>query len=271
VRPFVTQHVEEPFGCAAVFLAPLVLHAGPSLLGAKVIVTAFLRRVSITVVLRSVLTTAIQNAACRRILWTVPIVLRPQVVAFASGRVAIALITTLVIGQWRKGRYIASIETVPPTMGIGPVTPPILVPTRRPITVPSVKIRWRIGVITHGNTQDEERHIKGIDDLPRTVVPIAREPAVVVINPIEPVVEEVIATEVRCVIDGVTRDRYQLRIGANRQVDAFTTGFDINDRLRGRHPVSEHKEYGDRCQPTVQVTHVEYSRSIVESKTPPPR
>lgn len=109
---------------------------------------------------------------------------------------------------------------VPPIPAVSmalPLAAPAFSPMGRRVVVPPVKVWRRISVVTHGDTQDEERYIPGVHELPGAVVPVARIPVVILVNPVHAVVKEKIQIQLGCVVDGVTRNPHEFRI--NRDID----------------------------------------------------
>ena len=133
-------------------------------------------------------------------------------------RVARPRIGPLVTRQRRRGRDGAAVPAVPSAALLFPVAAPMLVPARRCVRAPAAEVRRWLAVIADRHAQHVERHVLRPHRVPRAVVPIARIPVVILIDPVQAVVEEVVRTRLRCVIDGVARHAHQLRV--RRHVDA---------------------------------------------------
>src|SRR3569623_1650365 len=99
-----------------------------------------------------------------------------------------------------------------------PVAAPVVAPARRCVGTPAVEIRGWMTVITDRNAQDIQRHLITIHQVPRSVVPAARIPVVILEYPVQTIVEEDIHILPGGVVDGVAWHPDKPRI--RRKVDA---------------------------------------------------
>jgi hypothetical protein len=76
-----------------------------------------------------------------------------------------------------------------------------------------------------------------------------------VIDPVQTVVEEIVPPEVRRVVDRIARDRNEVRIGTDRQVDATAMGFEAHDDLRGCRRCDEGAREREAGERTNEMTH----------------
>lgn len=113
-------------------------------------------------------------------------------------------------------------DSTGPTRGaVSPIAPPpILPPTRRCIARPAIEIAGWVSVIAHRNTQDEQRNGRRQHHQLWHVVPSTGLPAIPLVYPVLTIVEKVVGTQLRCVIDRIVQHLNQRRIG--RQIDADT-------------------------------------------------
>jgi len=133
-------------------------------------------------------------------------------------RIPVARILSLIGGQRRGRRDGLAIPLIPAASTLRPVTAPVLVPARRRVRPPAAEVwRW-LAVVAHGHAQDVHRHHLGPHPAPGSVVPGARVPVVSLEDPVQAVVEEVVRTQPRRVVHGVSRHECEARI--RRQVDA---------------------------------------------------
>ena len=93
----------------------------------------------------------------------------------------------------------------------------MLAPARRSIRAPAAKVPRRLTVIADGNPQNVKRYHYRVDIAPRAVVPGTRVPVIVLVNPVHAVVKEVVALNIRRIVDRIARYRDQFR--KERQVD----------------------------------------------------
>jgi len=133
-------------------------------------------------------------------------------------RIPVARILSLIGGQRRGRRDGLAIPLIPAASTLRPVTAPVLVPARRRIRPPAAEVRRWLAVVAHGHAQDVHRHHLGPHPAPGSVVPGARVPVVSLEDPVQAVVEEVVRTQPRRVVHGVSRHECEARI--RRQVDA---------------------------------------------------
>lgn len=133
-------------------------------------------------------------------------------------------IPLLVVGQrgerWR-GPVVPPVPAVAMTL---PLAAPVFSPMGRRVVVPPVKVRRWIPVVTHGDAQDEERNIPRVHEIPGPVVPGAHIPVVILIDPVHAVIKEKIQIQLRCVVDGVTRNPLEFRINRDADPDVDIRG-----------------------------------------------
>jgi hypothetical protein len=154
--------------------------------------------------------------------WLVLIMLLAYHVLFFRMRITITGELTLISGQWCRARHLLVVPAIPIAMMSFPIMTPVFLPTWWAIWHPAAEVGRRSSVITHGHTQYKNRHIVWLDEQPRSVVPIAGVPVVVVVNPVLPIVEEVIGFKKRIVINGIAGYRNQIWEGGNVNADIDT-------------------------------------------------
>lgn len=143
-----------------------------------------------------------------------------------------------------------ALPTIPAAAVPLPVRPPMFTPVGWPVGMPSAKIPGGIHVVGDRNAQDEQGHGPRFNEKPGAIIPVAHIPVVVLVSPIEAIVEEVVAMEARGVIDRVAGDQDQLRV--SRDVDANTqvrkTDADPHPHLgRRRHRHAQNKTTEKQC------------------------
>ena len=89
----------------------------------------------------------------------VSIVLALQRLLLLDGQIPTPRILALVCRQGCRWGTRATIPPVPSGMALCPGRAPALAPTRGRIGAPSVKVGWRLAVVTHRNTQDVQWHL----------------------------------------------------------------------------------------------------------------
>src|SRR5882672_1769886 len=119
----------------------------------------------------------------------VAVALAVERVLLRSARVVVARVLPLVLRQRRGRRRPPAASTVNGIVAIQPVAAPVLAPARRAAGMPAAEVRGRAAVVADRHPKHIGRHVDRIHDLPRPVVPGARVPAVVVVVPVEAVVE----------------------------------------------------------------------------------
>src|SRR5277367_1058765 len=125
-----------------------------------------------------------------RLVRLVVVALRPnRLLLFGSAGIASAGVLALVNGQRCRCRDRLPVPAVPPSASCFPALTPVLSPARRRISLPATEVDWRLAVVANRNTQHEQRHVLGADQLPGAVVPAARVPGVAGVDPIQTVVE----------------------------------------------------------------------------------
>ena len=111
---------------------------------------------------------------------------------FYCARVAVSGVTPLInrqgCGKWRR----AVVTTIPARTSLFPVMSPALFPVGCGIHTPSLKVLWRLAVVADRNNQHQSRHEFRRRQLPGSVVPVARIPIVLLVDPIHAVVKEII-------------------------------------------------------------------------------
>jgi len=85
--------------------------------------------------------------------------------------IPVSRILPLVDGQRGGRRSRAAIPPVPSTSPLLPLMAPVLTPAGRRIRPPPAKVHWRLPVVAHGDTEDEQRHNLRLHNPPGAVVP----------------------------------------------------------------------------------------------------
>ena len=145
-----------------------------------------------------------------------------RILLLCRTRVAAAGILSLIARQWRGTRDGVTIPTIPSASMLFPVVAPMLAPARGNIQTPAAKIGWSVTVVAHRNAQHEQWDVLRFDQIPRPIVPGARIPVVVRVDPIQAVVKEVIRTRSRVIVDRIARYRDQPRVCRHAEADAYT-------------------------------------------------
>jgi len=147
-------------------------------------------------------------------------------------RITLTCVLALVRGQrcpWRNG---VTVPAVPALALLFPLWSPVQAPAGRFIMSPAAEVGRRIAVIAHRNAQDEDRQIPGVHRPPWAVVPVAGVPGVVLVDPVQAVVEEVVGCHVGRVVDRVARHHHQLweqrQVDADADVGQADTDADVN-------------------------------------------
>ena len=163
-------------------------------------------------------------------------------------RVPVAGVLALVRRQRRRPRRGRTVPAVPAAVPVLPAPAPVLTPARRRIAGPTAKIRGSTAVVLHRHAQHEQRDVLGLEHAPRAVVPIARVPAVPFVHPVQAVVEEVIRTRARVVVDRIARNRHQVRVNRHVDADLHARNADANADLGVcRHGRREQQQYRGDC------------------------
>lgn len=133
-------------------------------------------------------------------------------------RIPCTRVLPLVVRQkrWRRSR--PAIPPIPPAPVCLPVSAPVVAPARWRIEIPADEVTRRPAVIAHRNAQHIHRHVLGLYLFPRPVVPTADIPVVLIVDPIEAIVKEVIPIGLRRIVDGIARHPDESRV--DRHVDA---------------------------------------------------
>jgi len=114
----------------------------------------------------------------------------------------------LLIGRPRcTRRNRAAIPLVPAPTLLLPSVPPVLSPAGWCICVPAAEIDGRLAVVTNGHPQHKKRHSCRFDKTPRTVVPEARIPVIILIDPVHAVIKEIISIHLWGIINRISRYR----------------------------------------------------------------
>src|SRR6185369_7914972 len=100
---------------------------------------------------------------------------------------------------------------VPTASLLRPPVAPMLAPAWRCIELPATKIGRRIAVIAHRDAQYVDRNSLRAHQRPRAVVPGTAVPVVLLIDPVDAVVEEVVRLQARRVVNGVVRHPHEFR------------------------------------------------------------
>ena len=87
--------------------------------------------------------------------------------------------------------------------------------------MPPAKVSRRLPVVAHWDAQDVRRHIPWIHNCPGTIVPGTGVPVVVLINPIHPIVKEIVGGNPRSIIDRIPRNRNEFRVHRHVDADAY--------------------------------------------------
>jgi hypothetical protein len=150
------------------------------------------------------------------------------------------------------------VPAVPSASMLLPFMAPVLAPAWRRIRAPPAKVRRRIPVVAHRDSQDEQRHNLRGHKPPRPVVPGTRVPAIPLVNPVHAIVKEEVRIQSRSIVDRVARHLHQFRVQGHVDPDAHAGKSDTDAHLghsrSGRpkqHP--QHNQY---------VTHFLSSSSI---------
>ncbi len=152
-----------------------------------------------------------------------------------TSRITVTRIMTLVCRRRCGVPHDATIPVIPAMAMLRPARTPMDVPTRRRRYHPTVEIRWRIDVVTHRHPQHEQRYVNGINQIPGPVIPGARIPAVVVVDPVKSVEKKQVCMRLWRVVHGITGYRHEL--GVIRLVNADTCAGNRNrdaDFAQGR-------------------------------------
>ena len=124
------------------------------------------------------------------VLRTVTIVLSLQYLLLVNMRITVAGILPLIRRQRGRRRHRTAVPAIPTRPMLLPRATPMLAPVRWSARGPAPEIGRRPTVITNRNAKNIERYRDGFYELPWTVVPSARIPVVVDVDPVHPVVEE---------------------------------------------------------------------------------
>lgn len=92
-----------------------------------------------------------------------------------------------------------------------------------------------MAVVAHRNAQNERGDIGWFDPVPRAVIPAAHIPVVVLVYPVKAIVKEIIHSELRGIVNGVTRNNGEAGIcgQVEAEVDANAdTDFGVNQGCR---------------------------------------
>src|SRR3984893_17740610 len=120
-------------------------------------------------------------------------------------RISLARVLPLVRRHGCGAHRVTPIRLVPATVLLLPTAPPVLAPSRRRVRGPSAEVARGTAVVSDGDAQEDLRHDAGVDRRPGAVVPGARVPAVILIDPVHAVVEEEVGVHLRSVVDGGAR------------------------------------------------------------------
>src|ERR1700723_4011001 len=107
---------------------------------------------------------------------------------------------------------------VPAASMIFPLTAPVLSPMRWRSATPTRKVRRGAPVIEQRDAQDEIRHCVRRYEIPRPVVPAARVPIVLRVDPVLPVIEEEIRVQARGIVNRIPWHGNEFGILLNIQV-----------------------------------------------------
>src|SRR5450759_496285 len=138
-----------------------------------------------------------------------------------------------------------------------PLIAPVLAPAWRCIRLPPAKVRRRIPVVAHRDSQDEQRHNFWAHKPPRPVVPGTRVPVVALVDPVHAIVEEIVRIQSWRVVNRVARHRHEFRI--HRQVDA--------DAHAGKPDTNAHLSNGRSHRPKQHPQHNEYVAHFLSSSS----
>src|SRR6185369_17097036 len=114
--------------------------------------------------------------------------------------IPISRVLPLIDRQRGRRRYSSPVPMVPTASALRPLVAPMLAPARRCIALPATEIcRW-IAVVAHRNAQYIHRHGLRAHQPPGAVVPGTAVPVVLLIDPVDAVVEEEVRLQARCVV-----------------------------------------------------------------------
>ena len=139
----------------------------------------------------------------------------------------------LVGRKGRRSRIGMAVPLVPAAAPLFPVMAPMVTPTGCGVPVPAIEIGGRLAVVVHRNPQDIERHEIGSGQPPGPVVPLAGIPAVVLVDPVHSIVEEVVGVRSRRVVHRVAGDGHQVGVDRLVDADAYTGKADPDAYLGG--------------------------------------
>ena len=155
-------------------------------------------------------------------------------VLLLDARISIACILALIDRQRCRRRHGTAIPVVPSAPALFPSAAPMLTPTGRRIRTPRAKVHRRLPVVPDRDAQDEDWHRHWGNENPRTVVPRARVPVISLVDPVHPVVEEVVRIQLRRVVDRVAGHQDERWIHGHIDSDADAGKPDTDAYLSGR-------------------------------------
>jgi hypothetical protein len=151
------------------------------------------------------------RADCR-VARLIPILLMVQrLLLLHLAGIPVPRILPLVDRQRGAHRICAALPLVPSSSLLLPLRSPVRTPAGWCIRPPSAEVHGGTPVVAHRDSQDEHRDDIRLDNPPGSVVPVARVPVIVQVNPVQAVVEEIVGIHPWSVVDRVARHRYEFR------------------------------------------------------------
>jgi len=85
--------------------------------------------------------------------------------------------------------------------------------------VPATKVYWRLTVVANRDTQDKKRYNLWLHIRPWAVVPGTGVPVVIMVDPVQAVIKEIVGIYLWSIIDRIARDRNELRVQRHVNTD----------------------------------------------------
>jgi hypothetical protein len=94
---------------------------------------------------------------------------------------------------------------------------PVLSPTGWSGRDPTTKVHRRLAIVPHRNTQNIQWHVIWVYSTPGTVVPGTGIPGIIFVDPIHPIIKEIVGVHPWSIIDRIIRHPDKFRV--DRQVN----------------------------------------------------
>ncbi len=113
------------------------------------------------------------------------------------------------------------IPSVPIASALFPIMAPVVTPTWWHIRLPTSEIHRGLAVVTNRYAQDEYWHVLWLYKPPRPIVPRALVPVIILINPVQTIIEEKVCAQLWRVVNGVTWHDNEFRVYRKVNPDAY--------------------------------------------------